>query len=300
MKSPKILLFGKSGQVGWELQRSLSMVGKVVAYDHDDVDVVDLASLSKCIQNQMPDFIVNATAYTAVDKAEFEPEKAKLINAAAVKVMAEEALKLNSWFVHYSTDYVFDGEKSSSYIESDIGAPLSVYGQTKFDGENAILASGCKHLILRSSWVYSIRGTNFPTTILKRALESERLDVVSDVFGSPTGADLIADVTALVMYRLMCDEVLAKKASGIYHLVASGQTSWYEYAKFLVSTAKKQGIPLKLSSNKIFPLTADGFKALAKRPKNCRLDNKKITDTFSLNLPDWKVHVTRFVNELVR
>jgi len=296
----KILLLGKDGQVGWELQRSLSPLGELVSLGRKDVDLKDIDGLRRCIRHHRPDFIVNAAAYTAVDKAESESEKARLINADAVNVMAEEASQLNAWLVHYSTDYVFDGAKSSAYNESDLTAPLSVYGQTKLAGENAVRNSGCKHLILRSSWVYSIHGVNFPFAILRRALELEHIDVVDDSFGAPTGADLIADVTALILYRIATDHELANSATGTYHLVASGETSWYEYAKLLIGLAKKKGLPVKVVPNKVFPVSGDSYKTAAKRPKNCRLDNSKISEKFGLTLPNWKDHVARFVDELVK
>lgn len=294
----KILLIGKDGQVGWELQRTLSSLGKLISLGRQQVDLTDLDAVRSCVRLHRPDFIVNAAAYTAVDKAEIEPEKARLVNELAVRVLAEEAIQLNAWLIHYSTDYVFDGTKTTAYIETDQALPLSVYGQTKLGGEQAIRDSGCKHLILRSSWVYSIHGANFPLAILRRAIERDQIDVVSDSIGAPTSASLIADITAEVLYRITWDPLVATSASGTYHLVASGKTSWYDYAKFLVGVAKKKGIPVKVVKNKIFPVTADTYKTAAKRPKNSHLDNKKICDQFGLVLPEWEVHVERFVNEL--
>jgi dTDP-4-dehydrorhamnose reductase len=296
----KILLLGKDGQVGWALQRSLLSLGELVCLGRQGADFTNIEGLRLCIRHHRPDIIVNAAAYTAVDKAESESEKARLINVDAVNVLAEEATKLGAWLVHYSTDYVFDGTKLSPYDEEDLTAPLSVYGQTKLAGESVVRISGCKHLILRSSWVYSIYGGNFPFAILRRALELEQIDVVDDSFGAPTSAELIADVTALMLYRITTDHVMASSATGTYHLVASGETSWYEYAKFLIGLAKKKGLPVKVVPNKIFPVSGDSYKMAAKRPKNCRLSNSKINQKFGLTLPCWKVHVARFVDELVK
>lgn len=296
----KILLIGKDGQVGWELQRALSTLGELITVGRHQVDLADLDKIRNCVKLHSPDFIVNAAAYTAVDKAEIEPEKARLINEIAVRVLAEEAIKINAWLIHYSTDYVFDGEKSTAYNESDQPLPLSVYGQTKLNGEQAIRDIKCKHLIFRSSWLYSIHGANFPLTILRKAIERDHIDVVADSLGAPTSASLVADITAQVIYRIAWDSKLASSVSGTYHLVASGTTSWYDYAKFLVGLARKKGIPLRVVENKIFPVIADSYKTPAKRPKNSQLSNKKLCDQFGLILPAWEVHVERFINELFK
>jgi dTDP-4-dehydrorhamnose reductase len=294
----KILLVGKDGQVGWELQRALMPLGELVSLGRQDVDLTDLDALRNRVRLHRPTFIVNAAAYTAVDKAEIETEKARLVNELAVRVLAEEALQFDCWFIHYSTDYVFDGKKTTAYVETDEAFPLSVYGRTKLDGENAIRNSGCKHLIFRSSWVYSIHGANFPLAILRRAIERDQIDVVSDSVGAPTSASLIADITAQTIYRLTWDSLLKNSASGTYHLVALGKTSWYEYAKFLVGVAKKKGLPVKVATNKIFPLSSESYTTAAKRPQNSQLNTKKLCDQFGLVLPEWEVHVERFINEL--
>jgi len=294
----KILLVGKDGQVGWELQRALSPLGELISLGRQDVDLTDLDAVRSCVRQHRPTFIVNAAAYTAVDKAEIETEKARLVNELAVRVLAEEALQLDCWFIHYSTDYVFDGKKTTAYFEADEALPLSVYGRTKLDGENAIRDSGCKHLIFRSSWVYSVHGVNFPLAILRRAIERDQIDVVSDSVGAPTSASLIADITSQALYRLNWDSSLKNSASGTYHLVASGKTTWYEYAKFLVGMAKKKGLPVKAVSNKIFPVRSEAYKTSAKRPKNSQLDNKKLCHQFGLVMPKWETHVERFINEL--
>ena len=295
----KILLLGKDGQIGWELQRSLSTLGDLVPLGRKEADLMHLDGLRRCLQHHQPNVIVNAAAYTAVDKAESEPEKAKLINVDAVKLLADEAAKLGAWLVHYSTDYIFDGTKSSAYIESDEASPLSIYGQTKLAGEQAVRLSECKHLIFRSSWVYSVHGVNFPLAILRRALEREQIDVVSDSFGAPTSASLVADITALILYRVSCDYLTAKTVMGTYHLVASGITSWYEYAEFLVGHAKMKGLPVKVAPNKIFPISSDTYKAAARRPKNSQLDNSKLQNQFGLVLPNWKDPIERFVTEII-
>lgn len=293
----RILLFGKDGQVGWELQRSLSPLGQLLSLGRVEANFENIEELRRCVQRYQPKIIVNAAAYTAVDKAEFEPEKAHRINAEATKALAEEASRLDAWLVHYSTDYVFDGEKASPYLESDSCHPLNVYGQSKLVGENAIRSAGCRHLIFRSSWVYSAHGTNFPLTILRRALERDQIDVVADSFGAPTSAHLIADVTALVLHRVIHDKT-SDSVSGIYHLTAVGETSWYEYAQLIVRLARKRGLPVKVVPNRIFPTSADNYKAPALRPKNSRLDVGKISEQFNLSLPDWKTHVIRFIEEI--
>lgn len=297
---PKIVLLGKDGQLGWELQRSLSSLGELVSMGRQEADMVDLKGLRRQIKALRPDVIVNASAYTAVDKAEREPDQAFLINSESVAVLAQEAQELGACLVHYSTDYVFDGLKATAYLEDDMAEPLSVYGRSKLAGEQAVRASGCRHLIFRSSWVYSVHGANFPLAILRRALEREEIDVVVDSFGAPTSAGLMADVTALAVYKVLgADRSGQNHPQGTYHLVASGQTSWYEYAKFLLRAARNKGLPVKVAPNRIFPISGDSLKSAAKRPKNSCLATDKIANDFQLVLPDWKSHVLRFVDELI-
>lgn len=296
----KILLLGKDGQVGWELQRSLVAVGEIVAMGRQQADFEQPQTLRKLVQHVHPDVIVNAAAYTAVDKAEAERDIAFRINEESVRVLAEEALKLNAWLVHYSTDYVYDGEKNGAYVETDLAQPLSIYGKAKLAGENAISAVGCKHLILRCSWIYSMYGANFPLAILRRATEREQLEVVADSYGAPSSASLIADVTAIILYRLATDPVLAEKVSGTYHLAAAGCTSWYEYAKFLVGQAKKRGVPVKVVPNRVFPISASQYKAAAARPKNSLLDTNKIANTFGVHIYEWQHYVARFIDEITK
>lgn len=296
----KILLIGKDGQVGWELQRSLSSLGELISLGRREADLKNTDTLRKTIRHHQPDFIVNAAAYTAVDKAESEPAEARHINVDAVRVLAEETLKLDACLVHYSTDYVFDGTKLSAYVESDPALPLSVYGQTKLDGEDAIRSSGCRHIILRSSWVYSIHGSNFPHAILRRSFEREQIEVVDDSIGAPTSASLIADVTSLMLYRINTTPSIARGSLGTYHLTASGETSWYEYAKFLISLADKKGMPVKVVPNRVFPVHGEHYQTMARRPKNSRLDTSKLENEFDLTLPHWMTHVERFIEELIR
>lgn len=295
----KILLFGKNGQVGWELQRSLAPLGEVVALDVGDQvicgDLADLAGIAKTIQTVAPDVIVNAAAHTAVDKAESEPEFAYTLNALAVEVMAKEAKRSGAWLVHYSTDYVFDGSGNQPRKETDATAPLSVYGKSKLAGEAAITASGCKHLIFRTSWVYAARGNNFAKTMLKLAKEREALKVIDDQIGAPTGADLLADVTAHAIRAALQNA----DVSGVYHLVAGGETSWYEYAKFVIEHARQAGLDIKVASEAIEAVPTTAFPTPATRPLNSRLNTQKLQATFGLHLPDWQSGVTRMLTEIL-
>ncbi len=301
----KILLLGKSGQVGWELQRSLSVLGEVVALDRQGAeglcgDLSDLPGLAQTVQRVQPQVIVNAAAHTAVDKAESEPELARALNALAPGVLAREAQQLGAWLVHYSTDYVFDGNGTRSWCEADQPAPLSVYGQTKLEGEQQILASGCRHLIFRTSWVYAARGGNFAKTMLRLAREREQLSVIDDQIGAPTGADLLADITAHVLRQVLPavgHNHLAQP--GIYHLAASGETSWHGYACFVLDAARKAGLDLRAGSDKVFPIPSSAYPTPARRPNNSRLDTAKLRATFGLSLPDWRHGVARMLNEIL-
>ncbi|HOY69966.1 MAG TPA: dTDP-4-dehydrorhamnose reductase [Methylotenera sp.] len=295
----KILLFGKNGQVGWELQRSLAPLGEVVALDVSDRvmcgDLNDLAGIAKTIQTVAPDVIVNAAAHTAVDKAESEPEFAHTLNASAVEVMAQEAKRSGAWLVHYSTDYVFDGSGNQPRQETDATAPLSVYGKSKLAGEAAIIASGCKHLIFRTSWVYAARGGNFAKTMLKLAKERELLNVINDQIGAPTGADLLADVTAHAIRTAL----QSADVSGLYHLVAGGETSWHEYAKFVIEYARQNGVEIKVPVDAIKAVPTSAFPTPATRPLNSRLNTDKLKTTFNLQLPHWQIGVTRMLTEIL-
>jgi dTDP-4-dehydrorhamnose reductase len=300
----KILLLGKGGQVGWELQRSLAPLGDVVALDFDSTDhcgdFTNLAGLAETVRAIKPDVIVNSGAHTAVDKAENEPDLVRTINALAPGALATAAASIGAWLVHYSTDYVFDGSGSAPWVETDVPAPLSVYGRTKLEGEQLITASGCKHLIFRTSWVYAARGGNFAKTMLKLAQERETLKVINDQIGAPTSAELLADVTAHAIRQVCAQSAhAAPNPSGIYHVVASGQTSWFDYAKEVVNHAKQAQAAIKIIVNKIEPVPSSAFQTAAKRPLNSRLNTTKFQNTFGLTLPYWKHGVTRMLTEFI-
>lgn len=293
----KILLFGKSGQVGWELQRSLAPLGQLVALSSASReacgDLRDAAGIARTVRGIAPDVIVNAAAHTAVDKAESEPEVAEALNAAAPGVLADEALRCGALLVQYSTDYVFDGGGDRPWIETDATGPLGVYGRTKLEGESAIRQSGCRHLIFRTSWVYAARGKNFAKTILKLAGEREKLTVIADQIGAPTGAELLADVTALAIRQARGEPGV----SGLYHLAAGGETSWHGYATFLCEFARKSGVDLRVQT--IEPVPGSAFPTPARRPLNSRLDTSKLRGTFDLNLPHWQTGVERMLREIL-
>lgn len=295
----KILLLGKNGQLGWELQRSLAALGEVVACGRGEADLENLPALRALIRKVSPQVIVNAAAYTAVDKAESEPDRAFLINSEAVALLAEESSILDAWFIHYSTDYVFDGTKEGAYVETDRTAPLSIYGQSKLAGEEAIRAAGRRHLILRTSWVYAARGNNFIKTILRLARERDEVRVVVDQIGAPTCAELLADVTACGLYRLKNDASFSNQASGTYHLAASGTTSWHGFAQFILDEARRHGVRLCASSENVLPIPTSDYPLPAKRPANSQLITKKISTTFGLELPSWQLHAKRVVAEII-
>ncbi|TLP74725.1 dTDP-4-dehydrorhamnose reductase [Pseudomonas nitroreducens] len=295
----KILLLGANGQVGWELQRALAPLGELIVCDRHRADLSDPEAIAHLVHIEKPSVIVNAGAYTAVDKAESDVVTARLVNAEAVGALAAAAAGLDAWLVHYSTDYVFNGCGSTPFTEDDTTAPLSVYGQTKLEGEQAIRNAGCKHLILRTSWVYASRGTNFAKTMLRLAGEREELRVVADQVGAPTSAELIADVTAIVLTRLRHDSKLQNCASGTYHLVASGETSWHGFARFVIGKAIELGVPLKAAPECVMPIGSADYPLPAKRPSNSRLDNDKIQRTFDVTLPQWEYHAARMIKELI-
>jgi len=294
----KILLFGKSGQVGWELRRALLPLGDLTALGRQEADFERPEMLADVIARHAPDVIVNAAAYTAVDRAESDAANAYLVNRDAVGVLAAEARKRGIWLIHYSTDYVFDGEKPTPYVETDPTNPQSVYGLSKRAGEEAILASGCDHIIFRTSWVYAARGANFPLSILPLAAEKDEIRVVSDEIGSPTGAELIADITAITA-RKIGEGDLTRQASGIYHLVAAGETSRYDYARFVVGLALERGAGLKVTPDAIRPVPSAEYVVPAKRPANSRLDTGKLKATLGLALPPWEAGVRRSIAELL-
>jgi dTDP-4-dehydrorhamnose reductase len=296
----KILLLGKNGQVGWELQRALSVLGEVVALDRHPAatpygtlvgDLADLAGLREAIRSVSPQVIVNAAAYTAVDKAETDRELAHTINALASQVMAEEAKSLDALLVHYSTDYVFDGTGTAPWEETDAVAPVNYYGATKLEGEQLIVASGCKHLIFRTSWVYAARGNNFAKTMLRLAKDRASLNVIADQIGVPTGADLLADVAVAALQKALVNPELC----GIYHLAPAGETSWHAYASYVIDFARAHGEVLAVET--ISPIATTEYPTPASRPLNSRLATDKLRDTFSLHLPDWQSGVTRMLME---
>jgi len=295
----KILLTGKQGQVGFELQRALAFLGEVYAVDYAECDLADPSAIRALVRSCKPDLIVNPAAYTAVDKAESEPERAHAINAVAPGVFGEEAAKRGAWVVHYSTDYVFDGSKPGAYTETDLANPQSVYGRTKREGEIALQESGAQHLILRTSWVVGVYGENFARTILRLARERDGLNVVADQYGAPTSAALLADVTAQLV-RQAQREGTDTFPFGLYHLVAGGETTWCDYARLVVSEALAAGKPFKLSPDAIRPVSSSEYPTAAKRPANSRLDTSKLRSTFELELPDWQCGVRRILQQILR
>lgn len=283
----KILIFGKNGQVGWELNRSLQPLGEIIAVDIDEVDFTDSDGLRKIIQTVKPSVICNAVAYTAVDKAEEDEALAHIINGTAPGIIAEEAKKLNALLIHYSTDYVFDGTKTSPYSEADEPNSINAYGRTKLAGEIAVKSSGCDYLTLRTSWVYTSRANNFMLTMLKLAREREELSIVSDQIGAPTSARLIADVTLLCIQQALKERVAGIFSSDLYHLTASGRTSWCGFTEEIVNLARESSnLHLKIKEIKAIP-TSD-YPTPAARPMNSRLALTKLESVFTLKMPDWK------------
>jgi dTDP-4-dehydrorhamnose reductase len=294
----KILLFGKNGQVGWELQRSLAPLGEVIALDRRGLDhagqfisgdLLDLDAVAKAVMTVKPDVIVNAAAYTAVDKAETDAANAHTINALAPAAIARAATNTGALLVHYSTDYVFDGTPGRAWLETDTPRPLSVYGASKLAGEQGIIASGARHLIFRTSWVYAARGSNFAKTMLRLAQERETLSVINDQIGAPTGAELLADVTAHALRT--------KAPSGIYHLAAAGSTTWFAYAQHVFAAARARGMVLKLDAAQLKAISTFDYKTAAQRPLNSALNCDKLTSAFNLRLPHWTAGVDRMLTE---
>lgn len=296
----KILLLGCDGQVGWELQRCLSLLGPVTALARQGQnglsgDLADPQSLAATVKSVSPDVIVNAAAYTAVDQAESEPDQARLINAEAPAKLAYEAKAAGAWLIHYSTDYVFNGTGTVPWQEDDPREPVNVYGKTKLEGEEAIRRSGCRHLIFRTSWVYAARGKNFIRTMLRLAAERDILQVINDQIGAPTGAELIADATAHAIRAAYPEKNLA----GTYHLAAAGETSWWGYARLVINEAARLGMPLKTDAGNITPIPSEKFPTTAARPGNSRLDTTRLQNTFGLHVPAWEQGVLRTVFEIL-
>jgi dTDP-4-dehydrorhamnose reductase len=295
----KILLLGKNGQVGWELQRSLAPLGELLALDrHSTAWCGDLSQPERLAQTVLayrPDVVVNAAAHTAVDKAQSEPDLARCLNATAPAALAQAAAEVGAWLVHYSTDYVFNGQGETPWQEGSATGPLSVYGQTKLEGEQAIAAACAQHLILRTSWVYAARGGNFAKTMLRLAAERERLTVIHDQHGAPTSADLIADVTAHAIRSVMRQAELA----GIYHLAAAGETTWHGYASHVVAQARLIQPDLALKVSEIAPVPTALFPTPAQRPLNSRLSTHKLRQAFGVVLPPWQQGVDRMLAEVL-
>lgn len=294
----KILLFGMNGQLGWELQRSLAPLGQVVALSSASTahcgNLADIDGLRRTMKEIMPDVVVNAAAYTAVDQAERDMDLARTINALAPAALAQEAQQRGAWFVHYSTDYVFDGSGDRPWREDDRTGPLSVYGRTKLEGENLVRAAGGNHLIFRTSWVYAARGGNFARTMLRLARERDQLRVIDDQIGAPTGADLLADVTAHAIRAAAARPQLG----GLYHVAAQGETSWHGYARFVIDHARQSGASLKVAPQAVVPIPASAYPLPAARPANSRLDTAKLREAFQLHLPEWQSGVARMLDEI--
>lgn len=305
----KILLLGKSGQVGWELQRSLAPLGQVIALDRHGLptaagqahycgDLAHPAGLTETVRDLAPDVIVNAAAHTAVDQAESDSGLAFCINAEAPAALAAAAAACGAWLVHYSTDYVFDGSGEKPWQEEDATGPLNVYGQSKLAGEQAIVAHCPRHLILRTSWVYAARGGNFARTMLDLARQRPQLNVVGDQFGAPTGAELLADVSAHLIRQLMVTPDVTSDA-GIYHLAAGGATCWADYARHVVAYACLAGMNLQAGPDDILSVPTSAWPRPAQRPHNSRLDTRKLQQRFGLTLPPWQQGVERMLDEIL-
>lgn len=293
----KILVTGKNGQVGHELQRSLASLGKVVAVDVEDCDLTDSAAIVSLVDKVKPSLIVNSAAYTAVDKAELEPEIAYAINVTAPKVLAAKANLLNIPIIHYSTDYIFDGTKDGVYVEDDPANPRSIYGKTKWEGEKNVRAMCSHNVILRTSWVFGVHGDNFLKTILKLSQERDTLKIIADQFGAPTSARLLADVTARIAEQLLAGG--SGRKSGTYHLAAAGETTWHGYALKVVELANQLGFKTKVLPKDIQPIPTEDYPLPAPRPKNSRLSTDKIKASFCVEIPHWTIDVEEVLKQIV-
>jgi dTDP-4-dehydrorhamnose reductase len=294
----KILLIGKNGQVGFESRRALAPLGEVIAVDFPECDLTNAESIRAVVRASAPQVIVNAAAYTAVDRAESEPAAAHAINAIAPAVLGEEAARIGARVVHYSTDYVYDGTKAGRYVEEDATNPLCVYGATKRDGDVALAASGAQHFIFRTSWVFGAHGANFVKTMLRLAAERDKLNVVADQIGAPTSAALIADVTAHVLAQTMYRPE-ADMPSGIYHLVADGETSWHGFAQAIIQGATSHGMTLRMAPEAIGAITTAEYPLPAKRPANSRLDTTRLCRTFGLVMPHWQAGLDHVLSQII-
>ncbi|MGM9428175.1 dTDP-4-dehydrorhamnose reductase [Hydrogenophaga sp. MI9] len=295
----KILLTGRNGQVGFELQRALAPLGQVHAVDSGDCNLADADALRALVRKLQPQVIVNPAAYTAVDRAESDAQQAMAVNAVAPGVLGEEAERLGASVIHYSTDYVFDGSKATPYVESDAPAPLGAYGRSKLDGERALAQSTARHLILRTSWVVGAHGSNFAKTMLRLAAERDELRVVSDQLGAPTSAALIADLTAHLVRQLQRPGT-EPFPYGLYHATASGETNWCEYARFVIGYALRTGHALRVTPNEVHPIGSDQYPTAARRPANSRLDTALFRSTFGLELPHWQEGLGHVLQQILR
>ena len=294
----KLLLFGSNGQVGWKLQKYLAPLGEMKICGRDNVDFNNLHELRNVIKTFIPDVIINAAAYTNVDKAESDMDQSFQVNTNAVELLANEAKRLNAWLIHYSTDYVFDGTKLAPYAEDDKTNPQTVYGKSKLEGEEVIIKSQCNHLIFRTSWLYSIRGKNFLKTIIRLAKEKNELRVVSDQIGTPTSAELVANISALCIYKIIQNKLESKKISGIYHLTASGSASWYVFAKHFLNEAERLGEVFLVKSSELIEINSSELILPATRPLNSVLSSRKLCKNFNLILPSWESLADRIINEI--
>jgi dTDP-4-dehydrorhamnose reductase len=307
--SLRLLITGANGQVGWHLQRILAPLGEVLAIDVEEVDLTDLEAVSRTVREFAPDIVANAAAYTAVDKAESEPDLARAINVAAPARVAQECAARGALMIHYSTDYVYDGSKSGPYEESDATGPLSVYGQTKLEGDQAIVSSGCAHVILRTTWVYDIRGKNFLRTVLRLAREKEELRMVGDQYGAPTWARGLAESTAVILAKsLERRSATGSWNSGLFHLTAAGQTSWAGFAQAILddydtlldwpAETGEFGGPLK--AKRVVAISTEQYQTPARRPRNSVLSNAKVKAAFGVALPDWRAQLRLAMQDAIR
>jgi dTDP-4-dehydrorhamnose reductase len=295
----RILLTGKNGQVGRELQRALAPLGERVAYGRQEADFTDLARLEGAVRQAAPEVIVNAAAYTAVDRAETDRATAHRVNAEAVEVLARHAARHGGWLVHYSTEYVFDGTSATPYREDDAPGPLNVYGASKLAGEAAVRKSGCRHLIFRTSWVYGADGGSFMRAILERARERETLEVAADQTGAPTGARLVAEVTATCLERVIAGDARNAPVSGTYHLAAAGAVTRHAWARYLVEESIRLGARLKARPEGVLPIPASAYPSAARRPASSLLDTRKLQAAFGLVLPHWEPGVRAVAPALI-
>jgi dTDP-4-dehydrorhamnose reductase len=291
----RMVLLGSGGQVGHELRRSLALLGEVVALDYPTIDLGQPGALAGVVASSSPGVIVNAAAYTAVDRAEDEPELAHTVNADAVAALARTAAETGALLLHFSTDYVYPGTGERPWIESDQTGPRNAYGRSKLAGDEAIVRSGCRHVILRTSWVYASRGKNFVRTILRLAMTRDRLSVVDDQFGAPTAASFLADASARVVEVHLHE---AHAASGVFHAAASGSTTWFGVAQAVVDRARSRGVTLTLPPDGLVPCTTAEYPLPAARPRNSRLNVDRLQQEFGIRCPDWREDLHRIVDEL--